>query len=343
MNAYASRVTVLMPVYNCERYLREAINSILQQTFTDFDLLIIDDGSTDESVAVIQEFCDSRIQLVHNGANLGVIASLNKGLGLARGEYVARMDGDDVCLPGRLAHQVAFMEAHREIGMCGTWVEIIGEPSGQIWRYPCDPDTVKCSHIFGPVLAHPSVMMRRTFLNETRLLYDPLFKHSEDFDMWVRASEYTSLANIGKVLLRYRLHPQQVGRLHSEEQVATAGKIRLAQLYKLGIIPSTEEFRIHQSISLWRFESDMLFVEKVEKWFCKLLNANMYTKIYPELTFSEVLCERWFEVCDAMTELGPCVLKKFLLSPLGYKVKISWRRQVAFFLNSLVGRKRGAW
>lgn len=339
----ASRVTVLMPVYNGERFLREAIDSILQQTFTDFELLIIDDGSEDESVAVIQEYYDSRIRLVHNGTNLGLVASLNKGFGLARGEYVARMDCDDVCLPERLALQVAFMEEHREIGICGTWVELIVEPSGQIWRCPTDPDTVKCSLLFGPVLVHPTVMIRRAFLNESRLLYDPLFKHAEDFDLWVRASEYTSIANIGKVLLRYRLHPQQVGQRHNEEQIISAGKIRIAQLYKLGVTPSAEEFNIHQSISLWRFESDTQFVENVEKWLRKLLDANIGSKAYPDLTFSEVLCERWFEVCDTMTQFGPQVLKQFLFSPLKCKVNIPWRRRVAFFLNCLMGRKRGNW
>lgn len=337
------RVTVLMPVYNGERYLREAIDSILQQTFTDFEFAIIDDGSTDESVAVIQEYNDHRIRFIQNGKNLGHGASLNKGLDLGKGEYIARMDQDDVSLPDRLALQVAYMDANRKIGICGTWVELVGNTTGLVWRYPSDPDAVKCSHIFGPALAHSAVMIRRAFLDESKILYDPSIKHAEDFDLWVRASEYTSISNIGKVLLRYRLHPQQVGKRHSEEQVSAAGKVRFIQLLKLGMTPSTEEFNIHQSISLWRFEADVQFVEKVEKWLCKLLDANMRNKVYPEPFFSEVLCTRWFEVCDAVTELGPCVLKRFLLSSLGCKVKISWRRRVAFFLNSLAGRKRGKW
>lgn len=339
----ASRVTVLMPVYNGERYLREAIDSILQQTFTDFEFLIIDDGSTDGSVTAIQEFCDSRIRLVHNGVNLGLAASLNKGIGLAHGEYVARMDCDDVSLPERLALQVAFMEAHSEIGICGTWVELIGEPSGQIWRCPTDPDAVKCSHLFGPVLAHPAVMIRRELISENKLLYDSSCMHAEDFDLWVRASEYTSIANIGKVLLCYRLHPQQVGQRHNEEQIASGDKIRLAQLCKLGVFPSTEEFSIHQSASLWRFETDMSFVEKVEKWFCKLIDANLVAKVYPESILCVVLCERWFEVCDTLTQLGPRVLKHFWLSPLRCKVNIPWRRRIAFFLNCLMWKKRGYW
>lgn len=334
------KVTVLMPVYNGGPYLAEAIQSVLQQTFTDFEFLIIDDGSTDESIVIIQMFNDPRIQLIHNDMNQGLVTSLNKGIGLALGEYVARMDADDVCLPERLALQVAFMDAHRDIGVCGTWVEVLGEPYGQILRYPTDPDTLKCTQLFGPALAHPSVMIRRDLLKETKLLYDPSYKHAEDFELWVRASEYTSLANMGKVLLRYRLNPQQVSKLHNEEQSFNAERVRLSQLCNLGIIPTDEELYIHQSISLLRLESDRLFVEKVEKWIYKLININLEAKVYPELAFCSVLCDRWFEVCDAVTELGPWALKKYFLSPLSCKVKISWRRRVAFIFNCLLGKKR---
>ncbi len=333
-------VTVLMPVYNGGPYLAESIQSVLQQTFTDFEFLIIDDGSTDESVAIVQKFNDPRIQLIRNDMNQGLVTSLNKGMGLALGEYVARMDADDVCLPERLALQVAFMDAHREIGICGSWVEVLGEPYGQILRYPTDPDVLKCSQLFGPALAHPSVMIRRDLLKVTKLLYDPSYKHAEDFELWVRASEYTSLANIGKILLRYRLNPQQVSKRHNEEQIFNAARVRLSQLYNLGIFPSDEEIYIHRSISLLCLETDRLFVENVEKWIFKLMNINMETKIYPELTFSEVLCERWFEVCDAVTELGPWALKKYLFSPLSCKVKIPWRRRVAFIINCLLWKKR---
>lgn len=335
------KVSVLMPVYNAAPYLAEAIQSVLQQTFTDFEFLILDDGSTDESVAVIQKFHDSRIRLIYNGINQGLVATLNKGLGLAQGGYVARMDADDVCLPERMALQVAFMEAHREIGICGTWVEVIGESSGQILRYPTDPGALMCAHLFGPALAHPTVMIRRGLLNESKLWYDPAYKHAEDFELWVRASECTSLANIGKVLLRYRLSPQQVSNLCNEEQISTADRVRSAQLCNLGINPSDEELYIHRSISLWQFETDRLFVEKVEKWLSKLIDTNTETKVYPELALSSVLRERWFEVCDAVTALGPWVLKKYFLSPLGCKVKIPWCRRVAFIFNCLMWKKRG--
>jgi hypothetical protein len=250
------------------------------------------------------------------------------------------MDCDDVCLPERLARQVAFMDAHTEIGICGTWVETIGETGGQIVRYPTDPDTVRCAHLFGPALAHPSVMMRMDVLKKSGLFYNPSFKRAQDFELWIRASEFTSLANVGEVLLFYRLHPQQIGQLHNDEQIESAGKVRLGQLCNLGITTSAEELKMHQSISQWQFETDREYVEKTETWLCKLMDANRGAKVYPEMAFSAVLCERWFEVCDALTELGPWLFKKFMSSPLRRNVDVSWRRRTGFILNCLL-RRRG--
>ena len=116
-----------MPVYNGERYLREAIDSILNQTFKDFEFLIINDGSTDLSVEIIESYADKRISLAHNGQNLGLITTLNRGFDLACGEYIARMDCDDISLPDRLEKQVVFMDNHPEIGICGSWVSAISD------------------------------------------------------------------------------------------------------------------------------------------------------------------------------------------------------------------------
>ena len=332
-------VSVLMSVYNGAPYLTESIRSVLEQTFTGFEFLVFDDGSTDESVAIIQGFSDPRIYLVRNRTNIGLSESLNIGLGLARGKYVARMDHDDVCLPERLSRQVAFMEAHPEIGICGTWVETIGNSAGQIWKHPTDSDTINCTHIFGPALVHPSFMIRKEMLDECCLFYDPSFKRAQDFDYLVRASQYTSLANIGEVLLRYRLHTQQVGQMHNEEQFACAGKVRLGLLLNLGITPTAEEFNIHQSISSWRFNADQFYLDKVEIWLCRLIDANKKAGVYPEKIFFEILCRRWLEACYALTELGPRTFKKYLFSPLSCKMGAHWYRRVSFFINCLLWRR----
>lgn len=334
-------VTIVMPVYNGAAFVAEAIESILRQTLADFEFIIIDDGSNDGSVDIINSYKDLRIHLLRNESNLGVSESLNKGFNLARGVYIARMDSDDISLPERLERQVAFMEAHPEIGICGTWVEILGGTGRQIYRYPSDPDTIKCMHLFGPALAHPTVMMRRSMLEKLGQWYDPSFKHAQDFELWVRASAYTLITNLEEVLLYYRLHQLQIGRCHNEEQVVSAGKVRLLQLNNLGICPSENEFNLHQSISVWKFENDRTFIESTEKWLLKLIRANNEAKVYREPAFSNVLCKRWFEVCDAATELGPWLFQKYCLSTLSFVCKLSRCRSASFFVNCLLARKRG--
>jgi len=277
--------------------------------------------------------------LVRNRTNIGLTESLNIGLGLAQGKYVARMDHDDVCLPERLSRQVAFMEAHPKIGICGTWVETIGISAGQIWKHPTDSDTINCTHIFGPALFHPSVMIRKEVLDEYCLFYDPSYKRAQDYDYLVRASQYTSLANIGEVLLLYRLHDQQVGQIHYEEQLACAGKVRLALLLNLGIIPTLEEYNIHQSISSWRFNADQFYLDKMEMWLCKLIDANKKFGVYHEKIFIEVLCRRWLEACYDLTELGPRTFVKRLFSPLSCKMGVHWYRRVSFFINCILWRR----
>lgn len=123
-------ISVVLSVYNDAKYVGVAIESVLAQTFTDFELIIIDDASTDESLSIARDFADERIRIVENEENLGLTKSLNKGISLAQGKYIARMDSDDICLPTRFEKQVAYLDAHPDVGVCGGWVELIGEQAG---------------------------------------------------------------------------------------------------------------------------------------------------------------------------------------------------------------------
>jgi glycosyltransferase involved in cell wall biosynthesis len=208
-----------MPVYNAEKYISEAISSILGQTFADFELIVIDDGSTDHSWSILQSFAgrDGRISL-YRQPNSGVCVSLNRGCGLARGAYIARMDADDVSLPRRFEKQVAFLDANSQVGILGTWIRDIGangEP-GPIWPLPATPATIPWFLMFGNCLAHPSVMMRNEIFQH--LKYDPEATHVEDYDFWIRASELTALANVPEVLLRYRILSQSSSSRHLSVQ-----------------------------------------------------------------------------------------------------------------------------
>ena len=326
------KVTVLMSVYNSENYLREAIESILTQTFTDFEFIIINDFSTDNSMKIIGSYQDSRIRLVHNNKNLGLAASLNRGIDLANGEYIARMDSDDISLPTRLAKQVVFMDKNPNVGICGTWYKMFGESSGIVVRCSTDPAILKSGSLFNSMIGHSSVMMRKELLKKYNLYYDPSYKKAQDYELWSRASKKFDFANIGEILLLYRVHKSQMTQCSFDEQVQLADKVRLSLLKDLGIYPTEEEFSIHQILSssirmflqTYRYNKVRNLLEKADKWLCNLKLANDKRSIYSEPAFSEILLERWFVLCIKFMIKGfisfklvcpPEILKR---SQLGY-------------------------
>jgi glycosyltransferase involved in cell wall biosynthesis len=210
------QITVLMPVYNGEKYLREAIESILAQTFSNYEFLIINDGSADQSVNIITAYDDPRIKLVHNDHNTGIVSALNKGLDLARGELIARMDSDDISRPERLFQQQNFMALHPDVGVCGTWIEYL--ETNSFWTPPTEHNQIKARLLIDNPLAHPTVMIRTDVLRKHHLYYQPLYYLAEDYELWTRMAELTRLANIPQPLLKYRLHSRQLSRENVEKQ-----------------------------------------------------------------------------------------------------------------------------
>jgi glycosyltransferase involved in cell wall biosynthesis len=203
-------VSVLMCVFNGEKYLREAIDSILCQTFTDFEFIIINDKSTDRSVDIIRSYADPRIRLYSNESNIGLTKSLNKGIDLAKGKYIARMDADDISLPDRLATQVEFMESNPHIGVCGTWFELFGD-SNSIVSHPINHDEIILKFFNQNAIGHPTVIIKTSVLHENR--YNEQYITTQDYELWTRlAISGFKFHNIPSVLLRYRWHNQNISK-----------------------------------------------------------------------------------------------------------------------------------
>jgi glycosyltransferase involved in cell wall biosynthesis len=221
------RVSVVFPVRNEERYVEVAVLSILQQSFRDLELIIVDDGSTDRTGEIIAAIAatDARVRVVrHEG--LGLVCALNAGVELARGAYVARMDADDVSLPERLARQVEEMDRRPSLGVLGTRVRYIdaeGRPIGD-WEVPVGAALVRWTLTFGTPIAHPSAMMRRTVLPDGP--YRTSDPHAEDFDLWVRLSRTTTLDNLGETLLERRVYGASVSDRHAALQEASSLRVR---------------------------------------------------------------------------------------------------------------------
>ena len=203
------RVSIVMPVFNGEKYLREAMDSILAQTFTDWEFIIINEfGSNDKATAILEEYAqnDPRIAVVQNKERLGIAASMNIGLDMAQGEYIARMDADDISMPERLKKQVEFMDSHPEIDICGIKPKLFGESCWD-WKVESDPGILKSCILFFTPFVHPTVMIRTARLNQFKLRYDAQYRYTEDYDFFARASENLIFTNIQDAsLYHYRMH-----------------------------------------------------------------------------------------------------------------------------------------
>lgn len=220
-------ISVILPVYNCEGYIYESIQSILEQTFGDFELLIINDGSTDKSKEIILSINDKRIQYFENRNNQGGIKALNKGLYFAKGEFIARMDADDSCMNTRFQKQLDYFRQDREVDILGTNQYIIGT-NDLIFHHPGNEEN-RVRLLLQPAVAHSSVMMKRHVLLKNKLYYDKAALHAEDYKLWVDSSLCgLSVKNLSEYLCGYRIHDNQISRTQSDIQEIVTNQIRLA-------------------------------------------------------------------------------------------------------------------
>lgn len=244
-----SLISVIMSVHNEHpAYLKCAIDSICNQTYKKFEFIIIDDASDEECFAYLSEISlkDKRIRLYRNSKNIGLTKTLNKGLMLAKGEYIARMDADDFSLPKRFEKQISYLKTHTNIAILGTGVVSFGEAN--VFMSPMrglTPQQAKCQLFFTSSLCHPSVMIRKDFLDKFRLTYAEDVKKGQDFDMWERSSVLGDVAVMQEVLLYYRLHKDQITSKSKNEQDNTAEMVMKRRLYRIGINPTDKEYRCH--------------------------------------------------------------------------------------------------
>jgi Glycosyl transferase family 2 len=225
-------ISVVMSVFNGQTFLQEAVDSILSQTFMDFEFVIIDDGSTDKTAEILATYAqqDGRIR-IHRQENKGRTVSLNAGIGFAKGKYIARMDADDISLPERLQQQVDFMDKNPAVGLLGGGFEQI-DASGQVLdtvRFPLEDSEIKRAMAECNPLCHPAVFMRKDVMLATGQ-YRIAFGEAEDYDLWLRMSERTQLANLSQIILRYRIHASQVSISNMRLQVLCVLAARAASI-----------------------------------------------------------------------------------------------------------------
>ncbi|MEO6883800.1 MAG: glycosyltransferase [Bacteroidia bacterium] len=307
-------VTVLMPAYNASSFLEEAIESILNQTYKNIDFLIINDGSTDNSLTIINNYKDSRIRVISYKENRGIIETLNDGLTKAKGKYIARMDADDYSMPQRILKQVQLLENNPRVGIVGTYIQ---KNKKQVYRKRIlNSNEIKARLFFDNILSHPTIMFRSDILKKSNLNYDKNYPHAEDYAFWINAFDSTDYALIPEMMLRYRQHAEQISVVKRETQLASVFDVHSNLFSKMGINPNKKESYIHQKIFFIDYSYEPEFLTSVENWLLKLKNANNKITLFPISDFNNVLAWVWFEICTDFASKGFKTLQKYRQSNL---------------------------
>jgi len=287
MNQKTPKVSVVMPVYNREKYINDAVVSILTQTFADFEFIIIDDGSTDSTVEILESYHDKRIRLVKKCENRGNYTARNEGMKMAVGKYICVMDSDDVALPNRIQKQFDFMEANTTFGLCGSFARVLN--SDEIISAPEDYAEIKVWSMSNIMFRHPTVFIRKEFLTKYNLKYDNSYRYADDYDFLVKAAHIFPVTNIQEVLIQYRRHPEQISSAHKSGQFEVVGKVILKQLKLLKEDVTQNEKRVHLAL-MNRFPvKDMAEFEQLKNWANHLMELNYDKCIYDSLQLANFL------------------------------------------------------
>jgi glycosyltransferase involved in cell wall biosynthesis len=334
------QITVLMPVYNGEKYLAESIKSILEQTEKNFIFLIINDGSTDDSGKIIREFTDPRIVILDNNENCGLVYSLNRGIDFADTKYIARMDADDLARPERLERQLSFMDTNFDVGICGSYVRYFGNHSdGNVFKMALHSEEIKAELIFSSPYSHPSVIMRKEFLDKYHLHYDENYKNIEDFDLFQRASRLFKMANIPEILLDYRKVETSISSTITKNKVTNEDNHK--RIYKqglddFGIIYNSLELDVHKNIIFAPSKKELTELIKVELWLLRLLSHNNERHYFEENTFCAIVGQYWDRVCTRSSHhLGLKGFFVYFRSNLFTYSRMGSLKIVKFFIKSI--------
>lgn len=334
-------ISVLLPVYNSARFLGEALGSILGQTWRDFECIVIDDGSTDDSREIVRRYRDPRIVFVQNPENLGVARTLNRGMEMARGRYVVRMDADDISRRDRFFVQQRFLEQNPAAGVCGSWVRTRREKGrGHVLRFPADPTTVQAYTLFNNPLAHPAVMWRADMFRTYGLRYDESFAAGQDYELWSRCVRCFPVHNLSKTLLDWRLHEKGVTHRCFDESNAAAMAVQRRELEELGLPPSEEQLLFHRRTGNSCGVSTPGELRRSREWLCALVAQNSKVGRYDHQGMLRAASLVWFRLCANSSGLGPVSVGEYLKEPLLRNYRPSLHELTFFLLGALVPFRR---
>ena len=315
------KVTVFIGVFNGEQFIGETIESVLSQSFSDFEVLVVDDASPDCSVEIVESIPDPRIRLSRNEHNLGIPRTRNRGLELAEGEYLAILDSDDLAHPRRLEAQVAFLDRHPDHVQVGSWCRFMdaeARPLKKTKRYPLATEDIRAQLLFRCCMKNSTITGRTEVLR--KFGYRNEFMRCQDYDLHVRLARYHKIANIPLVLAQARQHSGRFTGKTVELGDQKKRQIVSEQLDELGVDYTESDLVSHGRLSRMErlnYVPDGEYLDWSEQWLCSLWAANARARVHPPPVFARVLCEKWIQVCYiALRGSAGAIRQRFVRSPL---------------------------
>ena len=294
-------ISVIMTNYNTpEEYLRQAIDSILAQTYSNFEFIIVDDCSTDNSLSVIESYEDKRIRIQKNAQNIGLTKSLNKALAICQGEFIARMDSDDISEPERFEKQVQYLQNHSDVVVCGTWAKHFGDwqkshTNEYVRREIPSREEYSIYQLFSndPNLVHPSAMFSKRLMLQYHIKYDDRYIFAQDYRMWISCNQYAKCSIVPEVLLNYRVHDKAISSAKKDIQEDCVFRIIQEQLDKLHLKLTDEMKPYHLMLLTTRKPYDL----RIKSWIQTIISANREYRIYNRKILEDLLWKKWAEIC----------------------------------------------
>lgn len=312
------KVSVITAVYNAEKFIAKTLNSIIGQSFSDFEYILVDDASTDNSAAIIESIGDPRVTLIRNEHNSRLVVTRNRAIAAARGAFIAVTDHDDVSLPTRLEEQVAFLTARPEVGLVGSWYDTIDENDCFIHhpiRRKYSSAEFRASLLFRNFIGHSTVMIRRSALPDPP--YASEYPLCEDYFLVVQIAQRHQIDMIPKVLVNYRSIGGSYTKKARPEMRELGRKLKRSLLEELGIQPTDEDLRLHDNLSTRTTTATDELVDRVRLWLERLVAANDARGVYEPRALAAVIGNEWFEFCREASFLGPEIWRRYRRSTLG--------------------------
>jgi glycosyltransferase involved in cell wall biosynthesis len=337
------KVSVITAVYNAENFITRTLNSILSQSFADFEYILVDDASTDNSAALIESIGDPRVRLIRNDRNQRLVYTRNRAIAAATGEFIAVTDHDDISLPTRFADQVSFLADHPEVGLVGSWYNTIDE-NDRYAHHPIrrrySPEEFRASLLFRNFVGHSTVMVRREALpSPPYALEYPL---CEDYFLVVQIARRYKIDLIPKVLVHYRAVGESYTKKARPEMQALGRKLKRSLLQELGIEATEEEIALHDNLSTRITPPTHALLEQAQHWLERIIAANDVRETYERPALQAIIGNEWFELCREASFLGSDIWGRYRRSSLGRHAHYGSLDHLRLFQKCLFGRGASA-